>query len=248
MNDLADLERGYRRVLMCYPKAFRQESEQEILGVLLATAREGQRRIGLAESAALIRGGLRMRLRLTARPPRAVRGAVRLMCLGALAEVAAVVTLAVTAGRVRAAFGREPGITAAQLHQVASLLTFKEISGGVAVVLWLFLAWAIGHHRDVARFGFSAFFALNTMVMLVALAQHAVAYAPADLIAGSAIWLVCLATMVLIFTRQSNAYYRQPARPPLAPAAGDPARPGRVSRGPGSSRPRPGRRPRRPRR
>ena len=70
MNDLADLERGYRRVLMCYPKAFRQESEQEILGVLLATAREGQRRIGLAESAALIRGGLRMRLRLTARPPR----------------------------------------------------------------------------------------------------------------------------------------------------------------------------------
>jgi hypothetical protein len=26
--------------------------------------------------------------------------------------------------------------------------------------------------------------------------------------------------MVLIFTRQSNAYYRQPARPPLARAAG----------------------------
>jgi uncharacterized membrane protein len=220
MNDLADLERGYRRVLMCYPKAFRQDSEQEILGVLLATAREGQRRIGLAESAALVRGGLRMRLRLTARPPRAVRGAVRLMCLGALVEVAAVVTMAVTAGQVQTAYARQPGSTAAQWHQVASLLTFKEVSGGVAVALWLFLAWAIGHHRDVARFGFSAFFALVTMLLLVALAQHAAAYAPADLIAGSAIWLVCLATMVLIFTRQSNAYFRQPARPPLAPAAG----------------------------
>ena len=220
MNETADLERGYRRVLRCYPKAFRQESGQEILGVLLATAREGQRRIGLAESAALIRGGLRMRLRLTARPPRAVRSAVRLMCLGALAEVAAVVTIVVTAGRVQAAFAKEPGITAAQWHHVASALTLKEISGGVAVAVWLLLAWAIGHRRDAARFSFSAFFALITLVMLIALAQHAAAYAPADLIAGVAIWLIALATMVLIFTRQSNTFYRQAARPPLAPAAG----------------------------
>ena len=220
MNEKAGLERGYRRVLMCYPKAFRQESGPEILGVLLATAGEGQQRIGLAESAALIRGGLRMRLRLTARPPRAVRGAVRLMCLGALAEAVAVVTIAVTAGRVQVALGTEPGVTAAQWHQVAGLLTLREVSGGVAVAIWLFLAWAIGHRRDVARFGFSAFFALITMVMLIALAQHAAAYAPADLIAGAATWLIALAAMLLIFTRQSNAYYRQPARPPLAPAAG----------------------------
>ena len=220
MNEMASLERGYRRVLMSYPKAFRQESGQEILGVLLATAEEGQRRIGLAESAALIRGGLRMRLRLTARPPSAVRGAVRLMCLGALVEAAAVVTIVVTAGRVQAAIAREPAVTAAQWHQVVGLLTMREVSGGVAVAVWLFLAWAIGHRRDVARFGFSAFFALLTMLMLIALAQHAVAYAPADLIAGAAIWLIALATMVLIFTRQSNAYYRQAVRPPLAPAAG----------------------------
>jgi hypothetical protein len=220
MNEMADLERGYRRVLRCYPKAFRQESGQEIIGVLLATAQEGQRRIGLAESAALIRGGLRMRLRLTARPPRAVRGAVRLMCLGGLAEAAAVITMAVTAGRVQAAFAGEPGITAAQWHQVAGLLTLREVSGGLAVAVWLFLAWAIGHRRDVARFGFSAFFALNTLIMIAALARHSAVYAPADFIAGAAIWLIALATMVLIFTRQSNTYYRQPARPPLAPAAG----------------------------
>jgi hypothetical protein len=220
MNETAGLERGYRRVLMCYPKKFRQESGQEILGVLLATAEEGQRRIGLAESAALIRGGLRMRLRLTARPPRAVRSAVRLMCLGALAEAAAVVTIMVTAGRVQAAFAKDPGLTAAQWHQVAGLLTFKEVSGGVAVAVWLFLAWAIGHRRDVARFSFSAFFALTTLIMLTALAQHAAAYAPADLIAGAAVWIIALATTVLIFTRQSNAYYRQAARPPLTSAAG----------------------------
>jgi hypothetical protein len=54
--------------------------------------------------------------------------------------------------------------------------------------------------------------------MLIALARHAAACAPADLIAGAAIWLIALATTVLIFTRQSNAYYQQAARPPLAPA------------------------------
>ncbi len=52
MNETASLERGYRRVLACYPKTFRQENEQEILAVLLASAEEGQRRVGLAESAA----------------------------------------------------------------------------------------------------------------------------------------------------------------------------------------------------
>ena len=54
MTGPSRLERRYRRVLACYPKAFRRESGDEILAVLLATAHEGQRRVGLAESADLI--------------------------------------------------------------------------------------------------------------------------------------------------------------------------------------------------
>lgn len=220
MNETTSLEREYRRVLACYPKSFRRENGDEILAVLVASAKEGQRRVELAECAALIRGGLRMRLRPASRPPRVVRSAVRLMCVGAVAELAAVVTMVVTAASVKAALAKEPGLTVAQWHTVTGLLTFKEISGGVAVALWLFLAWAMGQRRDVARFTFTAFFALTTLTMLIALAQHAAVYAPADLIAGAAIWLIALATMVLIFTRQSNTFYRQAARPPLAAAAG----------------------------
>jgi len=63
MTDSTDLERGYRRLLACYPPAYRDENEQEILGVLMDGAREGQKRPRLAESAALIRSALRMRLR-----------------------------------------------------------------------------------------------------------------------------------------------------------------------------------------
>ena len=71
-----------------------------------------------------------------------------------------------------------------------------------------------------ARFGFTALFALFSIEILVAVAQHAAAYAPADLIAGGAVWVVALVTMVLMFTRPSNAFYRQAARPPLAHPAG----------------------------
>ena len=214
------LERGYRRVLACYPRSFRGDSEEEILAVLLASAEEGQRRVGLAESAALIRGALRMRLRPASRPPRVVRGAVRLMCAGAVAELVAVVTMVVTAASVKAALAKEPGLTAAQWHQALGLLTFRQVGAGVAVGLWLLIAWLISRGRDAARFAFSAFFALITLTMLIALAQHGAAYAPADTIAGAAIWLIALVTMVLIFTRPSNTYYRQGARSPAAHTAG----------------------------
>jgi hypothetical protein len=56
MTDSPRVEREYRRILACYPRAFRHESEEEILAVLMATAREGQRRVGVAEAADLVRG------------------------------------------------------------------------------------------------------------------------------------------------------------------------------------------------
>jgi hypothetical protein len=62
MTDSAVLERSYRKVLALYPRSFRKDNEDEILAVLMETAREGQTRIGLAEAADLIRGAVRMRL------------------------------------------------------------------------------------------------------------------------------------------------------------------------------------------
>jgi hypothetical protein len=58
MTDQADLERGYRRLLAWYPREFRRENGQEILAVLMAGARDGQRRPGLAAGAAVSAAGL----------------------------------------------------------------------------------------------------------------------------------------------------------------------------------------------
>jgi hypothetical protein len=63
MTDSPDLERGYRRLLACYPRAFRREHAEEILAVLMAGAPQGQKRPRLAESADVFWSALKMRLR-----------------------------------------------------------------------------------------------------------------------------------------------------------------------------------------
>jgi hypothetical protein len=210
MTHSAELERGYRRLLAWYPRAFRRESGQEILAVLMATAREGQRRPGLAESADLVRGALRMHLRPGAAQPRTVLSAVRLMCAGAALEVAGCITIVLTAGSVKSAMARsDPALwPAVHFHIVA-----VEVAAPIAMGVWLWLAWANRRGHDWARGVFPSFFGLFTLSLLGWLAGGAAVYAPADLIACAVLWLVQLAVMVLLFNKKSAPYYRhEPAQ------------------------------------
>jgi hypothetical protein len=63
VTDSPDLERAYRRLLACYPRAFRREHAEEVLAVLMAAAPQGQKRPRLAESADVLWSALKMRLR-----------------------------------------------------------------------------------------------------------------------------------------------------------------------------------------
>ena len=54
------LERGYRRLVALYPVAYRRVHEEEMLAVLMTVAPVGKRRPGLAETADLILGALRV--------------------------------------------------------------------------------------------------------------------------------------------------------------------------------------------
>jgi hypothetical protein len=108
VTDPAGLEREYRRLLAFYPRAFRRESEEEILAVLLACAQDGQTRPSLEASVDLLKGAVRMRLRPPLGQPRTVFAAVRLMWVGAVAELATLITIIVTAGAVRSAVLHAP--------------------------------------------------------------------------------------------------------------------------------------------
>jgi hypothetical protein len=59
----AALERRYQRLLRCYPPAHRALHREEMLGVLLAAARPGQRTPGLGQTVNLAACGLAIRVR-----------------------------------------------------------------------------------------------------------------------------------------------------------------------------------------
>jgi len=61
------LEKSYRRLLRWYPALYRHRHEEEILGVLMATARPGQRRPGARETADLVWSALKIRIRMATR-------------------------------------------------------------------------------------------------------------------------------------------------------------------------------------
>ncbi len=144
------------------------------------------------------------------RPPRTVVTAVRLMYAGAALELATFITIVVTAGSVRSAvLSSHPAAWPLALFH----LTADEIAAPIVAVLWVWLAWANGRGYDWARLVFTALFALTTLSLIGALANHATAYARADLTAGTVLWLVALAAVVLIFSKKSNSYYRpEPAQ------------------------------------
>lgn len=62
---MSALEMRYRRLLLAYPRDHRKLHEDEMLGVLLATATPGQRRPGVRDAIDLLRGALLVRVRGT---------------------------------------------------------------------------------------------------------------------------------------------------------------------------------------
>ena len=205
-SESASLERGYRRLLACYPKWFRLQNTEEVLAVLMACAQDDQTRPSFEAAVDLLKGAARMRLRPMPGQPRAVFAAVRLLRLGAVAELGALLTILATAATVRADVARS--FPAATVNGVSSHLLIDEVMMPAVIGVWLALAWAINRRRDPARIAVAAFFGLTTMSILLALSVGSPVYATADFAAGMVVWFICLVSMALVFTPASNRYFR----------------------------------------
>ena len=242
MTDQADLERSYRRLLAWYPRAFRQEKGQEILAVLLAGARDGQRRPGLAESADLIRSGLWMRLRPgVPGSARTVRAAVRFMYAGAMVStVNLIILLALTVDikAYHAVLGYH--LTAAQVSQFNTSNATNPLgrSGiGLAIVscvvqpaLWLWMARANGQGGDWARRMSTQWFCLATLSLAsVFFPQSPLPrYVPAVHLSfvpllGPIVlvltWLPGAAAVWLLWRPASSAFFRPPGSAQALPGS-----------------------------
>jgi hypothetical protein len=240
MTDQADLERGYRRLLAWYPRAFRRENGREILAVLMACAPDGQRRPGLAESADLVKSGLRMRLRPGApRSAPTVRAAFWLMYAGAVVSTVNLInsTYLIT---VQASIDDNkihhltlPELTGAiQVQPIQPLAVTASVVSGLAVTgLWLWMARSAGQRRNWARVVAAALFALATLeITLVLAAPRLISLTgnPGGWLPALVTWPVGAAAVGLLWCPASTAFFKPrhvaPARPPGFPPG--PASPG----------------------
>ena len=217
MSDQASLERGYRRLLACYPRAFRRENGQEILAVLMACAPDGQRRPGLAGSADLISSGVRMRLRPSVpRSARTVRAAVRLMYAGA--AVPAVYLIIVLAylgihGMKAVRWTHRASLTAAQVSEHRTVvITVVTVSLLVMSALWLWVARANGQGRNWARTLSTALFGLATLNLTSVFGppglRIGVGGPGVSGIFSVLMWLVGLAAVWLLWRPASSAFFK----------------------------------------
>lgn len=206
MTDSRRLERDYRRLVALFPRAFRHESEEEMLAVLLATARDGQRRAGFAESADLIRSAVR--IHRGPRLPRALLIAVRLTYAGAAAELAVLIVLLVTLASLTSATIRAyPDFSLAEWNAVLfARLPVVEAGAPVLLGLWVWLACANARGHHTARVAFRVVY----VIILLGIAAEADAGIPVYGEGG------LIATGVLIFVQlAANALIFYPSKDPL---------------------------------
>ena len=97
----------------------------------------------------------------------------------------------------------------AQLHTAEVARTVSLVVGALlAIGLWLWMAWANGKGRSWARILSAVFFAINTLDLI---ASFVLVQGTASQIAGVVIWLIGLAVIVLIFSKDSGPFYQQQA-------------------------------------
>jgi hypothetical protein len=191
MTDRRELERRYRRLLAVYPRAFRRENEEEILSVLMAGARDGQRRAELEEAASLIAHAIWMRVgpRMPGSRP-AVRWAVGLIYLCAALRLLGLPILPAVA------------------HHAP-----RPLDIGISWGVFAALAWANSRAYHWARVLFASWFLVHSLALGYDLIHVSTATPAFTVIASLALWLVELCAVALIMSKRSRGHYRHaPAR------------------------------------
>jgi len=238
VTDQADLERGYRRLLAWYPRAFRRQNGPEILAVLMACAPDGRRRPGLAASADLIRSGLRMRLRPSVpRSARTVRAAIGLMYAAAALRTVFLIN-SVYVFIVLASIDdnkihhmRLPEVTGAlQVPPVNTAAFTVGIVGELAVIaLWLWIARAAGQRQNWARTAAAALLGLTTLEIALFFAAPGLITDIPDVpalamltwpVVAAAVWLLRRPASTAFFKPQDLASAQPPGFPPGPPLPG----------------------------
>lgn len=199
MNDRANLERAYRRLLRAYPRDFQREKGEELLAVLMSSARDGQRRPGISDTADLVKSALWMRVR----PPLphgapAVRMAVLLMYVGAAFTALELITSLIAlfvVGRGAAKL-RVDGHT----QPLSVAVTAGILEGVVIIFLWLLAARKVGRGSNRARI-------MSTVILAGATLQFLDSRSVAQSTFAGLTWLIALAAVWFLWRPSSARFF-----------------------------------------
>ena len=131
-----------------------------------------------------------------------------------------------TLGGVRSAALQDIDFIGGQWHIfMLTVIVPALASTPIVAGAWLWLAWANRRGYAWARSAFGVFFGLVTTGWLIELAmgsgEDATRYTARDLLATTALWLVGLAAMTLIFSQKASPHYqRRAATRAATPATG----------------------------
>lgn len=139
--------------------------------------------------------------------PRSVQNAVKLMYAGAAASTVSLVIFAASIGAIRAENAKaKTHLSSSQLNQ---FIITSIIYAVIGVALWLWMARANGEGRSWARIAASVLFFLATLDLygLINYPKTVLSLALPVLT-----WLVGLGAVILLWRRESSAYFKPRAR------------------------------------
>ncbi len=142
------------------------------------------------------------------RAPSSVRSAIKLMYAGAVLSAIGVVVqfIGIPSERAQLRQQHKPKLTSDQIHSIVigSVVLIAAI-GIISIGLWIWMARSNGAGKPWARIVSSILFALSTIELLTSLRELGF---QVGLILGLLIWLVGLAAVVLLWRKDSTAYFK----------------------------------------
>jgi len=149
-------------------------------------------------------------------PPPSVQNAIKFMYAGAVVSALEFIIGFATIGSIRNAIistarQQHRHLTQGQIHAGEVFgVTFLVLTGLLGVALWIWMARANGKGRLWARMVASVLFGLNTLGLLSEVRQP---HANLSLVFAVLIWLAGLGAIVLLWQRDSTAFYQASSGP-----------------------------------
>lgn len=138
--------------------------------------------------------------------PTPVLQAVKLMYAGAIVSAISLIITLVTVGSLKTAIhNADPSLSASKLHSAeVAAVAVAVIFGLIGIGLWLWMAYANKAGKNWARITATVFFGLDTLSVLTSFRQ---AEPILTRLISILIWLIGLGAIVLLYQRESSAYF-----------------------------------------